>query len=149
MLIEARVDNQRDRHDVVLSTNGNAHAIAIAPRASGFGSTANGGELLCLALASCYCNDVYREAHAKGLDVVRVEVDVKSEFGAPGEPASRISYTVHVAARASEAAIRELIEHTDRVAEVQNTLRRGMAVVLERFVAESVSDVEPGRSAGG
>lgn len=140
MLIEAHVENERDRHAIVLTTNGRSLAIAIAPRASGFGSAANGGELLCLALATCYCNDIYREAQLKSIDVVRVEVSVRSDFGAPGEAASRIAYRARVAARASASTIRDLILHTDRVAEVQNTLRRGMPVVLESFDAEALTD---------
>lgn len=140
MLIQASVDNARDRHAVVLTTNGKAHTVAIASRDSGFGSAANGGELMCLALATCYCNDVYREAQQRGIDVVRVRVEAEAEFGAPGEPARRVAYRVHVAARASQSAIRELIVHTDGVAEVQNTLRRGMTVVLEAFEAQVVTD---------
>jgi organic hydroperoxide reductase OsmC/OhrA len=131
LLIEARVDNQRGRHAVTLSTNGVAHAITIDPRASGFGSRANGGELLCLALATCYCNDVYREADQRGIAVTRVEVEAQASFGAPGEPATSIEYRAHVEARALAPAIRELMEHTDRVAEVQNTLRRGTTVRFE------------------
>jgi organic hydroperoxide reductase OsmC/OhrA len=84
MLIEARVDNQLGQHTVTVSTNGAAHAIAIGPRASGLGSRANGGELLCLALATCYCNDVYREADNRGIAVTRVEVEAQASFGAPG-----------------------------------------------------------------
>ncbi|MFO1303620.1 MAG: hypothetical protein U1F54_07795 [Burkholderiales bacterium] len=60
--IAARVDNARDSHQANVSTDGNARVIAIPPRAGAPGSSANGGELLCLALATCYCNDVYREA---------------------------------------------------------------------------------------
>ena len=140
MLIRASVDNARDRHAVELATNGRSHSVAIASRDSGFGSSANGGELLCLALATCYCNDIYREAQQRSIDVVRVRVEAEAEFGAPGEPAKRVAYRVQVAARASQIAIRDLIVHTDSVAEVQNTLRRGMAVVLETFEAQVIAD---------
>jgi organic hydroperoxide reductase OsmC/OhrA len=138
MLIQASVQNERQQHRVALTTDGNAHSLSIAPRASGFGSAANGGELLCLAMATCYCNDIYREAGRRGIEVVRVDVLAQGEFGDPGAPASRLSYQVTVVARAPEAAIRELILHTDSVAEVQNTLRRGMAVQLESFKAVSI-----------
>jgi organic hydroperoxide reductase OsmC/OhrA len=130
MRTEAAVASAPGRHEVVLSTDGRMHAIAIAPRASGAGSAANGGELLCLALATCWCNDVYREAEPRGIEVVRVEVRASAEFGAPGEAASAITYRVRVEARASEREIRELCAHTDRVAEVHNTLRKGMPVTL-------------------
>lgn len=138
MLIQANVENERGRHRVVLTTGGNAHSISISPRPEGCGSLTNGGELLCLALATCYCNDIYREARKRAIDVVRVDVDAKAEFGEPGAPASSLSYRATVLARASEDDIRDLILHTDSVAEVQNTLRRGMPVRLESFKAVSI-----------
>lgn len=131
MQIEARIDNRHQRHVVSLSTNGSAHAIEIAPRPSGFGSSANGGELLCLALATCYCNDLYREAERRGIVVERVEVEAEAQFGKEGEPAQGLRYRARVAARAAESDIRELMLHTDRVAEVQNTLRTGREVAFE------------------
>lgn len=128
LVIEAHVQNRHGSHAITLSTNGVAHSVAIDSRPSGFGSRANGGELLCLALATCYCNDVYREADKRGIVVVRVDVHVQAEFGGPGDPAASIAYHADVEARAPEAAILELMQHTDRVAEVQNTLRRGNEV---------------------
>jgi organic hydroperoxide reductase OsmC/OhrA len=136
VLIEARIENERGRHGATLITNGVAHSIPLQPRPSGFGSAANGGELLCLALATCYCNDIYREAEKSGIEVVRVEVDAFAEFGEPGSPARRVFYRPTVTARASETRIRELILHTDRVAEIHNTLRRGMRVELDGFIAK-------------
>jgi organic hydroperoxide reductase OsmC/OhrA len=134
-LISAHVDSRLNRHRVTLTTAGKSHVLEVAPRDSGFGSSANGGELLCLALATCYCNDIYREASRRGVDVIGVEVRADAEFGAEGQPASRLSYSVSVRARATEAAIRDLITHTDQVAEVHNTLRLGIPVVLESFEA--------------
>lgn len=137
MLIEARVENERGRHTATLTTNGAAYTIPLQSQSLGFGSRTNGGELLCLALATCYCNDIYREAAALSIEVVRVEVDAFAEFGGPGLPASRVFYRAVVVARTSEAQIRELILHTDRVAEIHNTLRKGIPVQLESFVATS------------
>src|SRR5512147_2078913 len=120
--ISAEVQNTGDVHLVTLTTNGMDHSITIPPRESGFGSSANGGELLFLALATCYCNDIYREAAKRGLQVERVEVDVEGDFGAEGDPAKNVTYRARVKARASEAEIRDLMEHTDKVAEIQNSL---------------------------
>jgi uncharacterized OsmC-like protein len=86
--------------------------------------------LLFLALATCYCNDIYREAAKRGLRVESVEVEVEGDFGAEGEPAQNVTYRAKVAAQASEGEIRELMSHTDRVAEIQNTLRVGTPVTL-------------------
>jgi organic hydroperoxide reductase OsmC/OhrA len=138
VLIEAHVENERGRHTATLTTNGASHALAIQPRDSGLGSKANGGELLCLALATCYCNDIYREAEKLKIEVVRVEVGAFAEFGEAGAPASRLFYRAAVTARAPEEQIRALILWTDRVAEIQNTLRKGTPVLLESFVATSV-----------
>jgi organic hydroperoxide reductase OsmC/OhrA len=123
MKISASVQNSAGRHEVTLRTNENVHSIAIPPKPTGLGSSANGGELLFLALATCYCNDIYREAAKRGLKVEQVEVEVEGDFGAEGEPAKHVTYRAKVTARASEAEIRELMSQTDRVAEIQNTLR--------------------------
>ena len=129
MRILARVENQQGTNRVTLTTNSHRHSIEIAPKPSGFGSSANGGELLFLALAVCYCNDVYREADKMGVTIESVDVEVEGEFGGVGEPARNVVYRAHVVARgSSEQEVRELLEHTDQVAEVQNTLRTGVDV---------------------
>lgn len=130
MQISARLHNSEGRHDVALRSDEVEHRLSIAPKASGFGSSANGGELLFLALATCYCNDVYREAAKRGLRVEAVEVEVEGDFAAAGEPAKNVSYRARVAAQGKESEIRELMAHTDRIAEIQNTLRGGVAVAL-------------------
>lgn len=130
MKIVAYVDNSRDQHHVTLTTNGNSHSITIPPRPSGFGSRANGGELLFLALATCYCNDIYREAAKRNIQVEKVKVEVSGDFGAEGEPATNVTYKAKVHARGTEEEIRALMEHTDTVAEIQNTLRMVTEVKL-------------------
>lgn len=134
MKIQAKVQNSEGQHLVVLSTNEYAHSIAIAPKATGYGSSANGGELLFLALATCYCNDLYREAAKVGLKVEGVDVEVDGEYGAEGEPARNITYHVKVTARGQVAQIRELALQTDKMAEIQNTLRLGLPVSLGKII---------------
>ena len=138
MQISAQVQNSHGSHKVTLRTNDNEHSLDIPPRPTGFGSSANGGELLFLALASCYCNDLYREAAKRNIQVERVEVEVDGEFGGEGEPARNVIYRARVAARASEEQIRELMTFTDSVAEIQNTLRLGMSVKLLEVEAISI-----------
>jgi uncharacterized OsmC-like protein len=132
MKISARVQNSQNDHQITLDTNGAAHTLVIAPKATGFGSSVNGGELLFLALATCYCNDIYREAAKRGIRVEGVEVEVEGEFGAEGEPAHNVTYRAKVTAAASEEAVRDLMQHTDTLAEIQNTLRAGTPVTLSR-----------------
>ena len=63
------------------------------------------GEVLFLAPATCYGNDIYREAHRLSIEVVSVEVNVDGDFPAEGQPAQSVSYRAGVTARASREAI--------------------------------------------
>jgi uncharacterized OsmC-like protein len=135
--ISAEVQNRAGYNEVTVRTNDAGKAIAIPPKASGPGSSVNGGELLFLALAICFCNDIYREAANRGITVDSVTVTVEGEFGAPGEPATGIRYDARIAAQASAEEIRALARETDRLAEVQNTLRAGVAVSLGSVTVQS------------
>lgn len=135
MKIIARVENSKDSHQVILQTNDNVHSIVIPPKPTGYGSSANGGELLFLALASCYCNDIYREAAKRNIKVERVEVEVNGNFGGEGDPATKVTYRAKVFADSSEDEIRDMMKFTDTVAEIQNTLRNGTNVVLNEIEA--------------
>jgi uncharacterized OsmC-like protein len=128
--IQARIKNYRDGHEVSLHTNDQLLSLEIPSKAGGYGSRASGGELLFLALATCYCNDIYREAARRGIQVKRVEVVVSGDFEQEGGPASNVSYRARVKADASPEAILDLMRHTDTVAEIQNTLRALTPVAL-------------------
>src|SRR5215216_3128868 len=130
MKISARVENSKDNHQVTLQTNDNVHSIIIPPKSTGYDSSANRGELLFLALASCYCNDIYREAVKRNIKVERVEVEVNCDFGGECEPAKNVTYHAKVHAEARAEEILELMKYTDTVVEVQNTLRIETPVVL-------------------
>ncbi|MGE5223567.1 MAG: OsmC family protein [Omnitrophica WOR_2 bacterium] len=138
MKISARLTNSLDNHQVTLTTDGRSQSLQISPKPAGLGSSVNGGELLFLALATCYCNDLYREADRQGIRVVSVEVDVNGDFAGIGEPARNVSYHARVTAQASQEAIQALMAHTDQVAEIQNTLRVVTPVVLEKIEAIAV-----------
>ncbi len=99
MKIKANIQNSQGQHQVTLTTNDNSHSIIIPPKSSRLGSSANGGELLFLALATCYCNDIYREAAKRNIPVEKVEVEVSGEFGAEGEGAKNVSYSAKVHAK--------------------------------------------------
>jgi organic hydroperoxide reductase OsmC/OhrA len=137
--IRASVQSSAGGHEVAVSTDGRHSAVAVPGRPGG-GSALNGGELLCAALATCYCNDVYREAARRGVVVRAIAVEVEAEFGGRGAPARRIAYRAQVESDAPAAEIEALLRDTDAVAEVQNTLRAGVAVEL-RLAPDTVADV--------
>ena len=138
MNISARITNKKGEHRVSLKTDGCEHSLMIPPKQDGLGSSANGGELLFLALATCYCNDLYREAKRRGIDILHVEVEVTGEFGSEGEAARNISYRASVTSKAPRAEVLNLMRHTDSVAEIQNTVRHSSPVVLSECEAREV-----------
>lgn len=138
MKIFARVENGQGWHQLQVRTNEQSQSLAILPRASGFGSTVNGGELLLAALATCYCNDIYREAAKHNIQVEQVEVEVEAEFGAEGAPAQAVEYRAKVTAHASAEEIKALMMLTDQVAEIQNTLRVPTPVTLVRLEVQVI-----------
>ena len=136
MTISATIKNEFQVNDISLVTEGRQKKIVVPAKDEGFGSSVNGGELLFLALATCFCNDVYREAGKRNVNITSVEVSVSGEFGKEGEAASNIVYTVTVQSPAlSDKEIAELISHVDKIAEVHNTLRQGAAVTLNTGTA--------------
>ncbi|HEY0740996.1 MAG TPA: OsmC family protein [Chryseosolibacter sp.] len=132
MKIEATLTNTPNAHTVVVNTNGAAKPISIPAKSQGLGSSVNGGELLFTALATCFCNDIYREAARRSITVNAIEVKVAGEFGNEGEAAKSISYTVKIDSPNPPAEVDKLIEHVDKIAEIHNTLRKGIAVTLTR-----------------
>lgn len=65
MKISATLINSSNINDVTVTTESSQKKIAVPSKADGFGSSVNGGELLFLSLATCFCNDTYREAAKK------------------------------------------------------------------------------------
>src|SRR5437763_14714760 len=99
-------------------------------QAGGMGLGFNGGELLLLAIGGCYCNDIFREAAKLGIVITSVQVDVQADWG--GEPvrAQNVTYSTRIEAEADEADVLALIEQTDRVADIANSLRMGTPGML-------------------
>lgn len=132
MRIGARVRSSPGEHDVVVRTDGRETALPLPAKgyAQG-GSAVNGGELLTLAIATCYANDLFREAKAMAIAIESVDVDVEATFGGPGEPGRDIRCRAAVHADVAPERIDALLRRTDAVAEVHNTLRVGTPVALE------------------
>ena len=133
MKISATIKNGNNSNDITVSTEANQKKIIIPGKTGGFGSSVNGGELLFLALATCFCNDIYREAARRAINIESVEVTVYGEFGAEGEPAAHIAYETKIqSTESSEKQLEELIKYVDNIAEVHNTLRKGIQVSLKK-----------------
>lgn len=130
MKVRTTLTSRLNHHEVVVCTNEDSQQVAIPHKPSGYSSAVNGGELLTLAIATCFCNDLYREAAKRNIHITSIEVEASGEFNAEGGSGENISYTAKVVADASPEEIDELVRHTDTVAEIHNTLRKGVAVRL-------------------
>ncbi len=101
------------------------------PEASGgLGIGFNGGELLLLAIGACYTNDLHREAAKRNLTLKSIRVDVEGDWGGDPVRARNVNFQVRVEAKGSQQEILDLINHTDRVAEIHNSLRLGTEITL-------------------
>jgi organic hydroperoxide reductase OsmC/OhrA len=130
MRIAASVRNSGRDHRVTVTTSDTAQELLIGAKDAGRGSGVNGGEFLMLALATCCCNDIYREAERLGIAVDAVDVEAEADFDGVGLAARNIRYRVRVETPASRSVVEQLLRQTDAVAEVHNTLRSGAAVSL-------------------
>ncbi len=132
--VSAKSENSAGKNKITLRTNNNSQSISVESKASGFGSRVNGGEYLMLAVATCYSNNIYREAKKRYILVECVEVEALGEAEAiAGGPVRSIRYHAKVRADASEKEILALMRHTDSVAEIHNTLRASVAVEIGDF----------------
>ena len=131
MQISALVRNTPHSHEVEVRTNEAAQGLSVAPKPGGRGSSVNGGEFLMLALATCYCNDLFREAARLGIPLEAATVEATADFPGIGLAASGISYRATLESSATAGQLATLLRETDAVAEVHNTIRAGVPVVLE------------------
>lgn len=128
MDISARLHHHGTTRSLAVATGGKAQPLVIAARPGGGGSAVNGGELLMAALATCYCNDLYREAERLGIAIRGCEVVASTRFAGPGSRAEAVLYAARVESEAPPEQVEALLAATDRLAEVHNTLRAGCGV---------------------
>ena len=130
MEISATVRSSASAHEAIVRTGTASQPLAVPAKANGLGSSINGGEFLMLALATCYCNDLYREAVRLGIAIEGAQVEAAAEFPGVGLAATNIRYRAVVKSSASAEAVALLLRETDAVAEVHNTVRAGVPVEL-------------------
>jgi len=133
MKIRALVRNSPSDHAMVVATDDVSRDLSIPPRSVGRGSSVNGGELLLAALATCYCNDLFREAGRLGIVLDEVEVAVSADFPGIGLAAENVRYSARIKSDAGQDQLSELLAMTDRIAEVHNTIRTGTSVTLQEW----------------
>lgn len=136
MQISAAITSSVSGFDATVRTGTAVQTLAVPSKSGGLGSAVNGGEFLMLALATCYCNDLYREAVRLGIRVESAHVEASAEFPGIGLAATNIRYRARVKSPADDDTIARLIRETDAVAEVHNTIRAGVPVSLERPAAD-------------
>jgi uncharacterized OsmC-like protein len=130
MKVSARLKNKQYEQEIIVTTNNDSKNISIPPKSSGYGSSVNGAELLLLSLATCYCNDIYREAARRNIEVTEVSVEFSGEFGAEGEPGRNFQYKPTIKSNATPGQLEALIHFTDEIAEIHKTLRQGLNITL-------------------
>ncbi|TAK39441.1 MAG: OsmC family peroxiredoxin [Lysobacteraceae bacterium] len=128
MQISAYLRNGPGGHELTVSSDGTFRPLVISAKASGQGSSINGGELLMAALATCYCNDLYREAARLGVSITGCEVRAQGQFNGIGLAAQDVTYSAKVDSPAPAQQVEALLSETDRLAEVHNSLRAGCTV---------------------
>jgi uncharacterized OsmC-like protein len=92
MNISATINSSYNQHQIAVQTNGDSKSVTIPYKSTGYGSSINGGELLLLSLATCFCNDLYREANKRKMKIDAIDVECTGDFGAEGEPGSNFQY---------------------------------------------------------
>jgi uncharacterized OsmC-like protein len=118
--------------------------FALAHQWTGAGVTVDapftGAHFLHVAVAGCVLNDVYREAHARGVALDGVRVTTRGGFDPETWASSGIEYTVAVDSTASPGDIEDLLGAVDEVAEIPRALRTASVV---RRVGQGGSEGAP------
>jgi uncharacterized OsmC-like protein len=105
------------------------------PAAAGGGGLGfSGGQLLYMAIAACWSNDLYREAATMGVDLDGVEITVDGDFPARGSGSTPITVDLVVTSSAPEERVRELITEVERVAEIPRAIRDATPIELTASV---------------
>jgi organic hydroperoxide reductase OsmC/OhrA len=99
-------------------------------QAGGGGLGFNGGQLLYLAIAACYSNDLYREAATRGITLHRVAITVDGDFAGPGAASTPVVVDLELEGDAAPADLEALLDEVHAVAEIPRSLRDGTPVEL-------------------
>jgi organic hydroperoxide reductase OsmC/OhrA len=124
-----------DGGPTALGSAGPFTLVADRPAGAGGGGRGfNGGQLLYLAIAACYSNDLYREAATRGIVLRRVAVSVDGDFPDRGAASTPIVVDVELDGDAPESELAALLDEVDAIAEIPKSLRGTTPVELRRRV---------------
>jgi organic hydroperoxide reductase OsmC/OhrA len=99
-------------------------------RAGGTGMGLNGGQVLALAIGTCFSNDLQTVADAMGVAIVDFTLEIRMAFGGEPRIAQRIDMDVDVTLDAGHDPA-ELIAEARRITVIANTLKAGTEVAIE------------------
>jgi len=106
-----------------------AHTLVVdrpEGKAGGRGLGFNGGQLLALAIGGCFCNDLRYVAHARGMRLGGIAVEVTLELA--GEPLLATGATIAVECEIADDDAGALIAEAERISTVANSLKVGVPV---------------------
>ena len=96
-------------------------------KAGGKGLGFNGGQLLALAIGGCFCNDLRYAAHATGVKLGAIAVNVTLDLA--GEPLLATAATIHVECDTLDGSDPQaVIAEAERISTVSNSLKAGVPV---------------------
>lgn len=98
------------------------------PRAGGMGIGFSGEELFMMSIGASICNDLYREAAAREIDITQVEIVVNGDWSGEPAQAHNIRYDIKIKTAAARETVEELLKHVDKIAEIPQSLRTGTQV---------------------
>ena len=115
--------------------------VADRPReAGGRGLGFNGGQLFYLSIAACVCNDLYREAAAKGIMITRVAVRVDGDFPGRGAESTAIDVEVELEGDAPAEELARLVAEVDELAEIPKSIRQGTEIRVRQLSQKTQSN---------
>ena len=107
------------------------------PAAAGGGGLGfSGGQLLYMAIAACWSNDLYREAATMGVGLDGVEITVDGDFPARGDGSTPITVELVVRSSAPEERVRELIAEVERIAEIPRAIRDATPIEVKASIEQ-------------
>jgi organic hydroperoxide reductase OsmC/OhrA len=102
-------------------------------KAGGQGLGFNGGQLLGIAIGGCFCNDLRYVAAELGIAIATIAVDVHVSFDGDPLVATGAMMAVAVTCDDPGADIDGLIDRTQRISTVSNSVSRGVPISVSRI----------------